>query len=165
MSSWSFCNIGFSCEKKSVKDVKKLLECMNIDFENAHESVDGEINDMFWNIDDKGEYKFDFEVEEIYFIVNKIYNNTIIYYEGEEGSSICDWYSRSEKIFDPKTNKIYLGKYDYCIGDGEDKEISEWIEDIPTVDLKAESIEKIIKNAEIKKYNDLIIKIKEAFSM
>ena len=134
MGSWCFSNVGFICEKENIENVKKLLECMGIDFDKVHGSEDGEINDMFWNVVDIGRDNSDFQPEEIYTIVNKVFENTIILYESEEGNSISDWYSRFEEILDPKKNKIYCGEYDYCIGVGEDKEVSEWKKDFENIE-------------------------------
>ena len=96
MGSWCFSNVGFICEKENIENVKKLLECMGIDFDKVHGSEDGEINDMFWNVVDIGRDNSDFQPEEIYTIVNKVFENTIILYESEEGNSISEWYSRFE---------------------------------------------------------------------
>ena len=163
MSSWEFFNVGFICEKEDVENVKKLLECIGIDFDDVNESQDGEINEMFWNVVDKGCDNSDFQPEEIYTIVNKVFKNTIILYEGEEGNSISDWYSRFEKIFDSKKKKILCGKYDYCIGEGEEKKVSKWKEDIKDVEIERESILNIIKAAEQKGYTDLVNKLNEVF--
>ena len=155
MGSWCFSNVGFICEKENIENVKKLLECMGIDFDKVHGTEDGEINDMFWNVVDIGRDNSDFQPEEIYTIVNKVFENTIILYESEEGNSISDWYSRFEEILDPKKNKIYCGEYDYCIGVGEDKEVSEWKKDFENIEIEKDKMNTIINNARNKGYKDI----------
>ena len=113
MGYWDYSNIGFACAKKNDKQVKNLLECMGIDFDDVHGSEAGEINSMFWKAEmgcDNSELK----AEEIFAIVNKLFKDTTIFYESEEGNNTSDYYSRYEEIYDPKTNKISIGEKDYC---------------------------------------------------
>lgn len=119
MGSWEFCNVGYSCEKKNARNVKKLLECFDVDFTERYGSEAGEINYMMWNVDDMGSYTGDYNLNEIYHIVNRVFNNTKIFYEYEVGNNTSDWYHRNEEIYDPETNNIYIGETDYCYGDGE----------------------------------------------
>ena len=159
MGSWNFSNIGFSCINKNVERVKEVLECMGIDFDDSRDSEDGVINEMFLNIVEKGCNHSDFKPLEIYLIVNNIYNNTTIFFETEEGNNTSDWYSRHEEIYNPNTNKIMVGEYNYCVGEGEDKEINKWVENIKNVDICEESIIGIIDNAAQKGYNELVEQI------
>ena len=165
MGSWDFRNIGFSCDSKDKEQVEELLECMGVDFDDVHGSEDGEINDKFWNIIERGRDNSNLSPEEIYSIVIKVFKNTDIFYEVEEGNNTSDWYSRFEKIFDSKNNKIYLGEYDYCIGEGEGKEEKEWVEDIEIIDVKKEVLIGIIDIAAQKDYGDIVKKLTKSFNL
>lgn len=154
MGSWDFDSIGFICNENADL-VKRLLECMGIDFSKVHGSEDGEIYNKFQEINGKGTSDNEFTPEGIYYIANRLFENTTILFEHEEGNSVCDWYSRYEKIFNPRTNKVSLGKYDYCIGDEEDKEISKWKEDIGNIEIEEDKVNKIIRGAKDNGYDDI----------
>lgn len=113
MGYWEYSNIGFSCAKKDAKQVRKLLECMGIDFDDFHGSEAGVINSKFWNAE-LGYDNSGLKALDIYLIVNKLFKETTIFYESEEGNNTSDYYSRYEEIYDPKTNKILIGEKEYC---------------------------------------------------
>ncbi len=121
MGSWDFENIGFSCNESNYNLVKRLLYCMGVffdEFENMHGSeVGGPINYKKWEYDEIGYYLGEYEPIIIYSIVNKICNNTTIYYEHELGSNTADYYYRYEEIYNPQKNKMYIGEYDVCDDD------------------------------------------------
>lgn len=113
MGYWDYSNIGFSCTKKNAKQVKELLECMGIDFDALRGSEAGVIDSMFGDAE-MGCDKSKLKAVEIYTIVNKLFKDTTILYESEEGNNTNDYYSRYEEIYDPKTNKILVGEENYC---------------------------------------------------
>ena len=113
MGYWDFSNIGFSCIRKNEKQVEKLLECMGVDFEDGHGSEAGEINSKFYGAK-MGCDNTSLKPSEIYTIVNKIFENTTILYESEEGNNSSDYYSRYEEVYDPKVNKVFIGECEYC---------------------------------------------------
>lgn len=113
MGYWDYSNIGFSCAKKNAKQVRKLLECMGVDFVDLHGSEAGIINSKFWDAElgcDNSELK----TEVIYTIVNRLFEGTTIFYESEEGNNTSDYYTRYEEIYDPKANIVFVGEKDYC---------------------------------------------------
>ncbi len=137
MSYWDYSQIGFSCEKNGDR-VHELLECFGIDFNDYQSSKAGYIGDFY--PDDVGGYKSDLSVKEIYYIVNKVYSDTTIYYESETGSDTNDSYRRYEEIYNPKDQIVYIGELDYCY-DG-DKVFGESVFDILRDECEAEAMEK-----------------------
>lgn len=117
MSYWDFKNIGFICDEENIDNVKRLLECFGVDFDNPRGSEAGKINSTFWYEKGTGAYKGNYKVSEIYSITNKLYGNTTILYEHEDGDNTSDWYTRYEEVYDSKTNVIYIGERDYYYGD------------------------------------------------
>lgn len=113
MGSWDYCQIGFLCIRKNKKQVKKLLECMGVDFSVVYDSEAGQINSKFYEAK-MGCGHSTLEPSEIYTIVNKIFENTTILYESENGNNTGDYYSRYEKVYDPETKKVFIGEKNYC---------------------------------------------------
>jgi hypothetical protein len=114
MGSWDFSNIGFIGNKNNVENIKNLLEIMGINFEDVHGSETGSINKAFLDVDYIGENNGSFTPIEIYTIVNKLFKNTTILYENENGNNTCDYYYRYEEVYKPKTKKIEIAEKDYC---------------------------------------------------
>ncbi len=122
MSSWEYSQIGYLTTEKNDNNVKRMLECMGVDFNNRHGSEAGVINSMFYDAK-MGFNNSDLEAVVIYTIINKLFGDTTIFYEYENGTSICDLYQRYEEIYSPGDNIIYVGDKDYCydgyrVGDG-----------------------------------------------
>ena len=114
MGYWAFSNLGFICDKENREEVKKLLECCGVNFAVQRGSETGSVNTAFLNVDCMGAYNRDFECAEIFYIANRLFNNTTILYEAEEGASDNGWYSRYEEVYDPKTARKLIGDVDYC---------------------------------------------------
>ena len=112
MSSWDFLSIGFA-NGKNDKLIKKLLECLDVDFDNRYPSQTGEIS-MVFSPDYIGNMDYYYEPIQIYCVVNKIFGPTFIYYETEDGSDTNDSYSRYEEVYDPIKKEISVGETDYC---------------------------------------------------
>ena len=119
MGYWNFSNIGFSCDKQDVINVRNLIECLGVDFNTFDGSETGAVNFRFRDINDIGSNKNTFNPEQIFAITNKIFKNVTIYYEREEGENTSDWYTRYEEIYDPKTQIIFIGEINYCYGENE----------------------------------------------
>lgn len=112
MSSWDFLSIGFTNGKKD-ELIKKLLECLGVDFDERYSSQTGEISSAF-SPDYIGDLAYYYEPIQIYGLLNKIFGQTFLYYEAEEGNDTNDYYSRYEEIYDPINNEINVGETDYC---------------------------------------------------
>ncbi len=116
MSSWDFENIGFY-NSDNPEQVKQFLECVGVDFTDVHASEAGTIGKQFRNAT-MGENHSDLIPVKLYEITNRLFGETVIFFEKESGSNTSDAYYRYEEIYDPKTNSIYIGEMDYDYGEG-----------------------------------------------
>ena len=112
MGSWDYSQIGFRCDAKNREQVKNLLECFGVDFEEKY----GEIVERFnaLKLDDYGLYPGGYDSEMVFAIVNRMFGDTAIFYERENGNTICDAYNRYEKMYDPIEKIVYCGEAEYC---------------------------------------------------
>ena len=112
MGSWDYSQIGFSCDAKNREQVKNLLECFGVDFEEKYD----EIVERFYalKLDDYGLYPDGYDSEIVYAIVKRMFGDTAIFYERENGNTICDAYNRYEKLYDPIEKTVYCGEAEYC---------------------------------------------------
>ena len=113
MGWWDFGQIGFRCDDIYRNQVKDLLECFGVDFETKY----GTNVDRFYSIelDDYGVISDDrYDIETIYAVVSRFCQGTTIYYEYEDGNTICDAYNRYEQLYDPAEKKVLIGEAEYC---------------------------------------------------
>lgn len=115
MSSWDFENIGFY-NSDNPEQVKQFLECVGVDFTDVHASEAGTIGKQFWNAT-MGENHSDLIPVKLYEITNRLFGETVIFFEKESGSNTSDAYYRYEEIYDPKTNTVYIGERNYDYGE------------------------------------------------
>ena len=113
MSYWDYSHVGYSCPKENAQDVEKLLSCLGIDFAGSQESETVIINDKFYS-ERMGCNDSELSTDEIYVIVNKVFENTIIICESGEDDDTSDYYSGCEKSYDPEGNIMHIREWDYC---------------------------------------------------
>ena len=123
MSHWDYSQIGFSGNEQNEDSIMRLLECLGVDF-NTHYGSEVGISRLEFNPDHIGNYDFPnygkngvFPPDEIYSIVNKLFGDTCIYYESENGNSISDSYFRVEYSYYPVEKKLYYLNVEYSFGD------------------------------------------------
>lgn len=119
MGSWSYKNLGASATKATKGYIEQTMKCLGIDMDAAlYESEAGIIDYHRFSPQLMGEATLvDVTPLELFCLLNKLFGNTYVYYEFEEGSNTSDWYYREEEIYDPTTKKIYRGLREYCYGD------------------------------------------------
>ena len=110
MGSWDTTQLGFSCDESYRWFVKKLLECLDVDFGVQK----GLYEDPFYSMgpDDYGEF-YGSNVLQVFLLVNRFFDNTTIYYVHEIGNTINDTSYRYEEVYDPKEYVVKKGKVDY----------------------------------------------------
>ena len=110
MGSWDTTQLGFSCDESNRYSVKKLLECLGVDFGVQM----GRYEDPFYSQepDDYGEFNGN-DLLQIFLLVNRFFDNTKIYYVHETGNTINDTSYRYEEVYDPKGYVVNKGEVDY----------------------------------------------------
>lgn len=168
MGRWDFRNIGISVSAGNLMYAKQLLECLGVDFEYVHGSEVGEICGAY-NPEILGDAtKVELENIEIYYILNTLFGESYLFYEKENGTTVSDYYYREEETYDPKTGYKYTGIKEYCYGCdtalGEVMEAGCDLEKAGTKTgrrkirkhkVKKKNIDKLIKTATAKGYNEL----------
>ena len=102
MGSWSVGNIGFACEESIRRQVKELLECCGVNFEDKYSSEDEDLG-FIPEADDFGRDCGDLDTDTIYTIVNTVFDNVKIFYVFDDGNEVND----------PRTNKVQIYEDDY----------------------------------------------------
>ena len=117
MGSWSFQQIGASGKEENYPYIKQVMECFGVEFGMLHDSEAGIIDYGRFNPEIMGSNDAHVDPQTLFFFLNKLFGNTYVYYESEEGSNTSDYYYREEEIYNPRTKKMYYGTKNYCYGD------------------------------------------------
>ena len=175
MGSWSFSQIHVDAGESNEKIIRQFMECYfseetyDEDIWGAEGGViypefEGPLGIGFrfkWGIG-AGEY----EAEELFYLVNKIIPNSYVYYDYDEGSSVSDFYSREEIIFDPQECKKIKGSYYDKWEQGDDEKSEELIHF--TEYLDADDFDRLLEikeKAEENRFTELTEAIENCFSI
>ena len=118
MRSWNFTNLGVSTTKDNETLLKQLMECVGVDFGKSSQGIERVKIFFEFHYDLGGAFKGTLvDSKKFFYIVNRLFENTYVYYEHEYGNDTSDDYNRNEAIFDPVKRKCFEGSYSYCYGD------------------------------------------------
>ena len=129
MGSWSFSQIHVDAGESNEKIIRQFMECYfseetyDEDMWGAEAGVIYPIFECLPGIGfrfDRNKYdrKMQNEAERLFYVVNRIINNTYVYFESDIGSNTSDGYDRTEIIFDPVKCIRVEGSYSFCWGEG-----------------------------------------------
>ena len=95
MGSWDFRNIGVSINEENKEYVKQITDCFDITFEDVHGTEAGEVHaeyrpDMIGNAESSK-----ISPVELYYLLNKLFGKTFVYFEEEVGNNTSDYYYRN----------------------------------------------------------------------
>lgn len=155
MASWDYVNIGASAKKENMNYVKQIFDCFNIDYENID---DLSINDYGERTPHLKDFKPDIignadnatiSCKDLYFLLNNLFEDTYVFWEHEEGSTISDYSSESEEIYNPVKKKIFSANspdsnFDDLLDEYDIDDIDEFLDDFEDVAEYKEAIKKLL---------------------